>query len=107
MTLEVSVKIIEEGKRALELRDLANATGNFSKAILEEDYREPEYWCLLAESLFYQARFEDALVCWKEAAKMDPFNRLVWVRISALYALMDENELAKHYYQISEKFPLE
>lgn len=97
---------IDEGKYALEIKDLAEATGNFSRAIIEGNYTEPEYWYLLAESLFYQARFEDSLECFKEVARRDPFNKDAWVKISAIYALMQEDDLAIYYYELSEKIPI-
>ncbi len=98
---------IQNGIIALEQRDLAIATENFSKALIEENSSEPEYWCLLAESLFYQAQFESSLICWKEAATISPLNKKIWVRISALYALMEQDDLAIHYYELSEGLLIE
>ena len=107
MACEIAQNYIQNGKLALELRDLESATENFSKALMEDDYNEPEYWCLLAESLFYQAQFESSLACWKEAAMLNPVSKKIWVRISALYALMEQDDLAIQYYELSEGLPIE
>ncbi|MFW9921659.1 MAG: tetratricopeptide repeat protein [Candidatus Thorarchaeota archaeon] len=98
---------MEEGKYALENKQIEVATENFSRAIIEENYNDPEYWYLLAESLFYQAKFDDSLECWKEAARLDPTNKNTWVKISALYALMEQDDLAIHYFEISEKLSID
>jgi len=107
MACAITENYIQNGILALELRDLEAATENFSKALIEENSNEPEYWCLLAESLFYQAQFESSLVCWKEAATINPLNKKIWVRISALYALMEQDDLAIHYYELSEGLSIE
>jgi len=107
MASEVSAIIIEEGKRALECRDFSTATQIFSKAILEGKVDEPDYWCNLAESLFYQAQFESALQCWHEAAVRAPTNKKIWIRISALYALMGDDDLAIYYYKLAERLPIQ
>ncbi|MHA1213235.1 MAG: tetratricopeptide repeat protein, partial [Candidatus Heimdallarchaeota archaeon] len=80
MASEVNYSI-ELGKRALENRDFITATQIFSNAIIEENNSKPDYWCCLAESLFYQAQFESALQCWHEAASVDPNNKEIWIRI--------------------------
>ncbi|NHJ85238.1 MAG: hypothetical protein FK734_07235 [Asgard group archaeon] len=98
---------IEKGKFALENRDFVTATEIFSNAIIETNSKNSDYWCCLAEALFYQAQFDSSLQCWHEAAAKDPKNKLIWVRISALYALFGEDELAIHYYKIAEDLPIE
>ena len=60
----------------------------------------------LAESLFYQSRFEDSLECWKEVVARDPKNKIAWIRISAPYALLQEDDLAIYYYKIAETLPI-
>ncbi|MCF2144427.1 MAG: tetratricopeptide repeat protein [Candidatus Heimdallarchaeota archaeon] len=106
MASEVSEIAIEEGKRALQYRDFSTATQIFSNALIEGKIDEPEYWCNLAEALFYQAQFESALKCWHEAATRDPTNKKIWVRISALYALMGDDDLAIYYYKLAEQLPV-
>lgn len=96
----------ELGKYAFQTRDYELATQIFSKIIMEEDAEQAEYWSWLAESLFYQAQFDSALRCWHEASKYNPKDKQIWIRISALYALMEENELAIHYYLMSEELPI-
>ncbi len=97
---------LELGKLALENRDFNTATEIFSKAIIEENRTNAEYWCWLAEALFYQAQFDSALKCWHEAATLDPANKMTWIRISAVYALLEEDDLAIYYYKIAEELPL-
>ena len=101
------IRNIDLGKIALENRDFATATEIFSNAIIEENSIDPNYWCCLAESLFYQAQFESSLRSWPAAASKEPANKIIWIRISALYALMDQNDLAIHYYQIAEGLSVE
>lgn len=107
MACEIVGNMIELGRIALENQDFATATEIFSNAIIEENSIDPNYWSCLAESLFYQAQFESSLQCWHEAASKDPTNKIIWIRISALYALMDQEDLAIHYYQIAEGLPIE
>ncbi|TET32621.1 MAG: hypothetical protein E3J70_00865 [Candidatus Heimdallarchaeota archaeon] len=107
MACEIIGNMIELGRIALENRDFATATEIFSNAIIEENSIDPNYWSCLAESLFYQAQFESSLRCWHEAASKDPTNKIIWIRISALYALLDQEDLAIHYYQIAEGLPVE
>ena len=106
MACDISGNYLEQGKIALELKEIELATENFSKAIIEENCDDPENWCLLAESLFYQSRFEDSLECWKEVVARDPQNKIAWIRISALYALLQEDDLAIYYYKIAETLPI-
>lgn len=107
MAIEMSENLYEMGKIALDLRDLDLALENISRAIIEENTEDPEYWSLLAETLFYQAQFDESLDCWKVAASLNPFNKIAWIRISALYALMEQDERAEYYYKIAEQMPFE
>ena len=107
MTYEASEKINEEGKSVLEILDINSIKSNYPNASREEMQNESEYWCLHAESLFYQGKFEESLVCWKEAVKINPINKKAWVKISAVYALLEQDDLATHFYKISENLPIE
>ncbi|HUU76840.1 MAG TPA: tetratricopeptide repeat protein [candidate division Zixibacteria bacterium] len=107
MACDISGSFLERGKLALELLEIDEATENFSRAIIEENFNNPEYWSLLAESLFYQSKFDDSLECWKEVVSKDPLNKIAWIRISALYALQQDDELAIYYYKIAEDLPIE
>ena len=107
MVCDLKESLIEKGKFALENRDFITATEIFSNAIIEENSSDPTYWCWLAESLFYQAQFESSLKCWHEAAAKDPTNKIAWIRISALYALLEEDDLAIYYYNIADSLPIE
>jgi tetratricopeptide (TPR) repeat protein len=106
MACIITENSLELGKLALECRDYITATEIFSKAIIEDKKTNPEYWCWLAEALFYQAQFDSALKCWHEAATLDPTNKMTWIRISAVYALLEQDELAVYYYKIAEQLPM-
>jgi tetratricopeptide (TPR) repeat protein len=107
MACETSLPFFEEGREALENCDYLKATAFFSRALAEDNYNDSEYWCALAESYFYQAEFEQSLYCWKVAATKNPLSRKVWIKISALYALLQQEELASYYYRLSEAFPID
>ena len=106
MATEISNYNFEMGKIAFKNRDYSTATQIFSNIIIEENNTEAEFWSWLAESLFYQGQFDSALRCWHEAAKANPRCKKIWIRISALYALMEEDALAFHYYKIAEDLPI-
>ncbi|NHJ47129.1 MAG: tetratricopeptide repeat protein [Asgard group archaeon] len=103
----ISENSLEYGKLALEIKDFSTATKIFSNIIIEDNIKTSESWCSLAESLFYQAQFESALKCWHEAAALDPTNKMIWIKISAVYALMSQDELSIHYYKIAEDLPFD
>ncbi len=107
MACEVNQNSIEMGMLALENRDYITATQIFSNAIIENNNSNPDYWCCLAESLFYQSQFESALQCWHEAAAKNPHSKEIWIRISALYALLEQDDLAIYYYKLSEDLPID
>jgi len=99
--------LICKGKLALETKDYQTAIEIFSNAIIEKNSNNPEYWSLLAEALFYQNQLESSLKCWHEAASKNPNNKLIWIRISALYALLNQDDLANFYYLKSEELAIE
>jgi tetratricopeptide (TPR) repeat protein len=93
------------GKLALEIHDFTTATEIFSKMIIEEQDLTAESWYSLAEALFYQGQLESALKCWHEAAVLNPKDKMIWIRISAVYALLDQADLSIHYYKIADELP--
>lgn len=107
MVCEIVKNRLERGKLALEKWDLEEALEQFSKGILEEHYQDPNYWSKLAETLYYQKKYEKSLKCWLIAAAQKPQSKKIWVKVSALFALLGEEEKAIRYYLLSEGLPVE
>ncbi|MBD3191916.1 MAG: tetratricopeptide repeat protein [Candidatus Heimdallarchaeota archaeon] len=107
MVCEVVKNRLERGKLALEKWNLEEALEQFSKGLLEEHYQDSDYWSKLAETLYYQKRYEESLKCWLVAASQNPQSKKIWVKISALFALLGQKQKAIRYYLLSEELPIE